>query len=190
MNRILIVGSWLLLSASLLLTACTPQAAVQTVEVTRIAPATVEVTRLVEVTRIVEITSTPVPATATPAVTATPVFQRWTSNQVLEAFRAAGLEVGDTWAMTDDEYGLSPARAPDATRFLIPSMCADCGGRIFAFDDPAQLKAGEMYFVKLGENNRLYFSWTFVRDNILVQIGGDLPEARAQEYEKALRKME
>lgn len=176
-----------LLLGVLLLAACAPQVQMQTIEVTRLAPATVEVevTRLVEVTRIVEITSTPVPATATPRP-----FRVWTNAQVIEAFRAAGLEIGEVSPMTEADYGLNPSRAEAAARFTIPSLCPDCGGRVFDYADAAQLEIGRGYFVTLGENNKLYFSWTFVRDNILVQINGTLPESRAREYEKALNEMD
>jgi hypothetical protein len=32
----------------------------------------------------------------------------------------------------------------------------------------------------------MLFSWVFVKDNIVVQINGDLPEEQAKKYEAAL----
>jgi hypothetical protein len=40
--------------------------------------------------------------------------------------------------------------------------------------------------VKLGKENAAFFSWVFVKDNILVQINGNLPEEQAKKYEAAL----
>ena len=39
----------------------------------------------------------------------------------------------------------------------------------------------------MGASFAMLFSWVFVRDNILVQINGELPEAKAKQYETALR---
>lgn len=46
--------------------------------------------------------------------------------------------------------------------------------------------AAREYYVALGEGNAIFASHTFVRDNILVQINGELDEAIAAEYEAAL----
>ena len=39
------------------------------------------------------------------------------------------------------------------------------------------------YYDDLGEGSAMLFSWTAVKDNILIQINGDLPE---EKYKKAL----
>lgn len=164
----------------------------QTIEVTRIIPQTIEVTRIVTqtvtVTQIVEIvvTATPEPATPTPQPTPTAEVQSWSSSQVIAAFKAAGLEAESTWAMTANDYGAAPMVAVEGTRFLIPSLCADCGGRVMSFASQRDLDATKAYYVELGKNSALFFSWTFSKDNILVQINGSLPETTARLYEAAL----
>lgn len=127
--------------------------------------------------------------TATPSPTLlppTPVFNKWDSSQVITAFRQAGLEVGSTWTMTKDDYGWGPLVAVEGTRFLIPSLCEDCGGRIMSFDSPEDLAAHQDYYVRAGEASAALFSWLFDRDNILLQINGDLAEEEARRYEAAL----
>ena len=110
------------------------------VEVTRIVPQTVIITEVVTqiVTEVVEIvvTATPQPATPTPESTRTPEYQKWVSMDVVDEFIAAGLEAEDPRPMTKDDYGPAPMTAVEGTRFLIPSLCADCGGRIFSFSSP------------------------------------------------------
>jgi len=164
----------------------------QTVEVTQIVPQTIEVTRIIHQTVIatqivqVVVTATPEPASPTPEPTPTSVFQKWTSNQAIEAFKVAGLEAEETRPMTQDDYGMAPMLAVEGTRFLIPSLCPSCGGRVLSFASQNDLDATQAYYVELGESSALFFSWTFARGNILVQINGDLPEEKARQYEAAL----
>lgn len=169
----------------LLFAACTPQPVeaepqVIEVEVTRIVRETVIVTQIVE--RV--ITATPLPSP-----TPTPTFDRWTLEQAAEAIQAAGLEFESPRPMTGDDYGLAPVTAGEGIRFLIPSLCPECGGRLMWFDDPQALEMIKIYYETLGENP-LYFSWVFQRDNILLQINGDLPEDQAMLYKTALEDLQ
>ena len=91
--------------------------------------------------------------------------------------------------MTKDDYGLAPMMAVEGIRFLIPSLCPDCGGRVLSFASPEDLEVTKMYYVELGRASAMFFSWVFVKNNILVQINGDLPEERAEQYEAALNAM-
>ncbi len=158
------------------------------VEVTRVVPQTVVVTQIVEKI----ITATPVPATPTPVpsptpqVTTTPEFIRWTSDQVIKFFKAAGLEAENAMPMTKEDYGMAPYVAIEGTHFFIPSLCSDCGGRIMSFATPEDLEKTRAYYVELGKESAIFFSWVFVKDNILIQINGDLPEKTAKKYEAAL----
>lgn len=178
---------------SIMLASCaSPTPIINTVEVTRISIQTVVVTEIVE--RV--ITTTPEPPTqtpepsSTPEVTPTPIYALWTVDQVVQEFEDAGLKVGEYYPMTVDDFGLAPYVATDAVRFMIPTICADCGGRIFAFDDPEKLAVTKEYYDKLGEQSAYFFSWTFTKDNILVQINGDLPEEKAKQYQAALDQLD
>lgn len=121
--------SFLILLALVLTSCATPT--VQTIEVTRIVQQTVVVTQL----QTVVVTATPLPATATPTITPTftitptPVFAKWSADQIVSAFKQAGLEAENTRSMTKDDYGLAPMMANQGIRFIIPSLCADCGGK-------------------------------------------------------------
>jgi hypothetical protein len=170
-----------LLVFSFLLSGCaTPTPVV--VEITRIVPQTVVVTQLATVI----ITTTPIPPTTTPEVTPTPNFLIWKNSQVVDAFKSAGLECESPSPMTKADYGAAPDVAIEGTHFLVPSVCSDCGGRIMSFSSAEDLQLTKAYYDNLGKVSTAFFSWVFVRDNILVQINGDLPETSAHKYEAAL----
>lgn len=137
----------------------------------------------IEVTVMPQPTTTPVPQpTATPVLSPT---ARWTTDQVLAAFKAAGLEAEQTRPMTKDDYGIAPY-VGSGVRFFVPSVCADCGGRLFSIENAEELARVKLFYDEMGKQSAMLFSWTFARDNILVQINGDLPEAQAKQYEAAL----
>ena len=105
---------------------------------------------------------------------------------VLAEFKAASLEAEGAHKMAPDEYGLAPMVGDDAQRFVIPSLCADCSGRLFMVTndgDRARLRA---YYDDLAKASAAFFSWVFECKNLLLQINGDLPEDKAREYEAAL----
>lgn len=118
-----------------------------------------------------------------------PKYDRWTSTNIVDSFKASNLEVGSYRAMTVDDYGPAPLQAKEGTRFFIPSMCDDCGGRILAFSDQKGLEATQHYYEELGKGSAAFFSWVFVKDNILVQINGELSEEKARQYEKVLNNL-
>jgi hypothetical protein len=158
---------------------------VRSVEVTRVIPQTVVVTELLVVVYTATPGSITSPITTTTPGTAKP-FVVWSPQQVLEAFQSAGLEVSNPRAMTSDDYGLVPMLAVNGTRFFIPSVCVDCGGRIMSFSNEEDLTIVRDYYAQMGRFSAVLFSWVFVKDNILVQINGELPEANARKYEAAL----
>lgn len=171
----------------LMLAACQPNS-VAPVEVTRVVKETVLVTQVVE--KVVVVTATPVPATATPEPTPTVAYVIWNGQNVVDAFKSAGLEAEGTYQMTKDDYGLAPLMTVEGIRFLIPSLCSDCGGRIMVFDDPTGLEATKAYYEEMGKSSAALFSWVFVKDNILVQINGDLPEDKALQYQATLETLQ
>jgi hypothetical protein len=88
--------------------------------------------------------------------------------------------------MAREDYGIAPLVATEGIRFLIPSLCEDCSGRIMVFASAEDLQTLKSYYDELGRASALLFSWTFTRGNVLVQINGDLPEEQAHAYEQAL----
>jgi hypothetical protein len=106
-----------------------------------------------------------------------------TPEQVLAQIKAAGLEAESPSAMQASDYGPAPLLCQDgARRFLIPSMGADKGGRLYVCanaDDAAKLKT---YYDEMGKASALFASHTFQKGGVLVQINGDLDKAVADKY--------
>ena len=139
-------------------------------------------------------TYTPYPTLAAvacvqPTSTEVPLFYKWNNDQVISAFKAAGLDAESPTLMAKKDYGLAPMSAVQGIHFLVPSLCSDCGGRVFSFNTKEDLDLTNEYYVKFGKSSAALFSWTFQKDNILVQINGDLPEDKAKLYEAALNNL-
>lgn len=108
-----------------------------------------------------------------------------TGDDVIAAFKKAGLEAEDTSKMTKDNYGMAPLVC-DGTRFLIPSLGEDSGGRVFICDNKEDRDSLAEYYQELGKSSAIFFSWVFVKGDVVVQINGDLEEEIAQKYETAI----
>jgi hypothetical protein len=89
--------------------------------------------------------------------------------------------------MTHQEYGLAPLVAVEGTRFLIPSLGDDNGGRAFSFANEQDLLTLKKYYDDLGRQSAAFYSYTFVKGDVLVQINGDLAQDKAQKYNDALQ---
>lgn len=150
------------------------------IEVTRIVEQTTRVKETVVITQIFEVTSTPIPPSPTLS------FDKWSIENAQNAIIKAGLEFESPSEMTKDDYGMAPLTAKKGVRFFIPSLCSDCGGRLFTFSTKEDLESIYRYYDELGKQSAMFFSWVFFKDNVLIQINGDLSEEKALEYQTAL----
>lgn len=129
------------------------------------------------------------PSNQGPPAAQPPKPTAFTPQQVVDTFKAAGLEAEKPRPMTKDDYGLAPMSAKEGLRFYIPSLGEGNGGRIMSFDNSADLEKTKAYYVNLAKESAMLFSWTFTKENILVQVNGDLKEDVAKKYETALNGM-
>jgi uncharacterized membrane protein (UPF0127 family) len=109
------------------------------------------------------------------------------SGEVVQAFRDAGLEVGESYPVKQ-ELGWDERPVPrtyeEATRFLIPSLGADAGGRVFVFGSEEDLRAVRGFYEGLPSSERPY---VYDEGLVLVQISNQLPKAEAEGYGMVLR---
>ena len=119
------------------------------------------------------------------STTLSPTISTAKAEAVVASFKAAGLEVENTRPMTKDDYGMAPPVC-QGTRFFIPSLGPDNGGRIFICENQSVQAALAGYYQALGKSDATLFSWVFEKGNILVQINGALPNATAKKYESAI----
>lgn len=108
-----------------------------------------------------------------------------TGDDVIAAFKAAGLEAENPSPMTKDDYGLGPYVC-QGTHFFVPSIDETAGGRVFICDNKEDQDALAKYYNDLGKTSAMFFSWVFVKGDVLVQINGDLAEETAKQYESAI----
>ena len=111
--------------------------------------------------------------------------QAVTANDVISAFIHAGLEAESPREMTKEDYGVAPFVC-EGTRFLLPSLGEDKGGRIFICESQTDLESLATYYNELGKSSALFFSWVFIKGQVLVQINGELDESIAPKYEHAI----
>jgi len=109
------------------------------------------------------------------------------SADVVQAFRDAGLEVGESYPV-EQEPGWDERPVPrtyeEATRFLVPSLGADAGGRVFVFGSEEDLRAVRGFYEDLASSERPY---VYDEGLVLVQISNQLPEGEAERYGAALK---
>jgi len=113
-------------------------------------------------------------------------FYRFSSRDVVTAFKKSGLEVVDL------KPGLTVGApgARESTIFLIPSFGKNIGSLVSSYSSEKDLQNSIQYYVKMNKNAAL-FSWRiFTKDNILLLISEKVPEKSAQEYEKVLISMD
>ena len=74
---------------------------------------------------------------------------------------------------------------------IIPSLGKtaagdDQGGRIFVCDNGDDLKKLQDYYVKLGQASALFYSHTYAKGPVLVQINGQIDKSVADKYGAAI----
>ena len=117
-----------------------------------------------------------------------PPFNLWHPGDGIKAFNSAGLMVDKVTLRKDQIDGLTMGMMVEATAFAIPVQGAPSAARgiLFCFQNEIDLQTMQSYYVSLGKALPQYSSWIFVKDNMLLQINGDVPEAVANRYARAL----
>jgi uncharacterized protein len=109
------------------------------------------------------------------------------SAEVVQAFRDAGLEVRESYPVEQEPSWKErpvPRTYGEATRFVIPSLGADAGGRIFVFGCEADLRAVRGFYEDLASSEHPY---VYHEGLVLVQISNQLPEDEAESYGATLK---
>ncbi len=108
-----------------------------------------------------------------------------TAEEVIEAFRDEGLEVGEVQAVErSEDRSLIPKTYEEQMSFTIPSSGERSGGRVFTFPSREALDPVSEYYEEFGG---VFASYVYVEGNVLVQIDGDVPEDQADRYGEVLQ---
>lgn len=108
------------------------------------------------------------------------------SPEVVQAFKDAGLEVGDTNDIDTDarwKEFIGPKTYQEGTRFAIPSTGRDSTGQVFTYKTKDDLNVMKNYWNTLNENTTGFlYSHVYDKGLILVHIGGGVPKGQADKY--------
>lgn len=114
-------------------------------------------------------------------------FDKYTSQDAIDAFQAAGLEAENPTAIDPNEDNPVPKTFVEGQRFLIPSMGEDRGGRVFSFASEGELAQLRDYYEGF---SGMLGSWVSVKDNLVLQVSVDLPREQWLEYEAVFQGLE
>jgi hypothetical protein len=103
---------------------------------------------------------------------------------IAKAFKKLGLESAGWKPLHRKDMGLAPFVHSHATRFLIPSLGKDAGGRIFRVPDVKGRDRLAAYYRELGKSSAAFYSHVFVKKKFVLQISGDLEDSKAAKYRK------
>ena len=116
-------------------------------------------------------------------------WDKWTSDQALQAIQSAKLEAENVRSIEPKDYGLAPMLAKEGKRLYLPSLCDECGGRLLVFASKADLEKTKAFYDAQAKESAAFFSWVFVKDNLLLQLNGELPKEKAEAYNAALQSL-
>jgi hypothetical protein len=110
---------------------------------------------------------------------------KWINKDLIEQFSEDGLEIEKAKPVAEVDYGKIPAKVKEITKFSIPSFGEDKVGYIFSFEKKKNLEKVKKHYLELNKKGELY-TWSFVKDNVLLLLSGTISEDKARQYESVL----
>jgi hypothetical protein len=110
---------------------------------------------------------------------------KWVGKDLILRFNESNLEVEHTEPVSEVDHINLPTNKMEVTRFSIPSFGEDMSGCIFSFEKKYNLEKVRKQYRKLNKIGKLY-TWSFVKDNIILIMAGIIPEEKARLYETVL----
>ena len=105
------------------------------------------------------------------------------TDDVIQSFKDAGLEIGATSDLAKKEYGNT---REEGKRILVPALGEDSGGRLFKFKNEKGLIAAKSYYDELGNGAPMLYSHTYANGVFLLQMNGDMEDAEFEKYKNAM----
>lgn len=104
-----------------------------------------------------------------------------TVSQAMQAFRDAGLECEEAQPIDPNDGTPVPKTFIEAQRCVVPSVGADHGLRVFAFDSTADMEQVQAYYQAF---TGALGSYVYTRDNLLFQTSVSMPKETADMYQE------
>lgn len=111
------------------------------------------------------------------------------TSDVIAKFKAAGLEAESVTDLESDDMGLAPMRFNEGKRIVVPSIGDDKGGRVFVFKKKSDLEELQKYYDELGKASAMTFSHTYSKENVLLQMTGEMEQAQFDKYKEVMDKL-
>jgi hypothetical protein len=113
---------------------------------------------------------------------------RWETSDVVDSFKEKKLAVTEVSTVTKADSSL-PAKVKEMSKFSFTLSGEQREGYIFSFEKKKNLLKSQKHYLELNERGELY-TWSFVKDNILLVLAGSIPEEKARLYESVLYELE
>ncbi len=116
-----------------------------------------------------------------------PEFEHmWKAKDVVDSFEKNGLEVQKHISVPEEgNHETAIKKADEAVGFGLTSFGPDAEVFIHTFNLKNDLKEVQKYFLERNERGEFY-TWSFVKDNVLLVLTGTVPENIARQYENVL----
>ncbi|MEW6599361.1 MAG: hypothetical protein AB1499_00165 [Nitrospirota bacterium] len=111
----------------------------------------------------------------------------WTTEDVINALNERGVEVNNISFEVSGIHDNLPAKAKEIVKFSV--SVEDLEGTILSFEFNENLHKVRKYYLELNKKGELY-TWSFLKDNILLVLPGTIEEEKAKKYKKALNSMQ
>lgn len=106
-----------------------------------------------------------------------------TTEDVIQSFKDAGLDIGEVSDLPNKEYGES---RDEGKRILVPALGEDTGGRLFKFKSEKDLETAKSYYDELGKESPLFYSHTHANGLFLIQMNGDMEDAEFEKFKTTM----
>lgn len=111
---------------------------------------------------------------------------KWFAKDVVESFDKKGLKVAKLKPIIEEaDSNFIINMTNKAVRFDLASLGEDVRVYIHTFETTNDLDMAQKHFLELNKKGELY-TWSFVKDNILLVLTGTVREEIARQYESAL----
>jgi hypothetical protein len=115
------------------------------------------------------------------------------TEEVVQAFRDEGLEVGESYNVEDDPdwgSGMLPKTMDEGTRFELPGYYradAPAVGDVFHFATPEDQRVVSDYLETVGKSSGLFYTHVYETEGFMLKIDGSVPKTVADEYNEVFQ---
>lgn len=112
--------------------------------------------------------------------------KEYSVSDVTDQFKKDGLKVQNLHKMSREDFGVAPMKAEEAKMFTVKD---DKNARIMKFKNEDELKDTIKYYDELGKSSAAFYSHTYAKDNILIQMNGEIKEDVFNKYKDSMKKV-